>query len=488
MLFNSVSFILFFPIVTLLFFVIPMKFQYLWLLFASYFFYMCWNAKYALLLLFSTAVTYVSGLLLEKCKNQKKMIVAGSFVLNLGILFLFKYFDFAIVNINRVLAAVDLQVITPKFDVVLPVGISFYVFQALSYTMDVYRSEVKAEKNFFKYALFVSFFPQLVAGPIERSKNLLKQVNEEHYFDFERMRNGLVLMLWGFFQKMVIADRIAIFVDAVYGNLSQFTGWYVIVASVLFAFQIYCDFGGYSNIAIGAAEVMGFKLMENFNCPYFAQSVSEFWRRWHISLSTWFRDYLYIPLGGSRKGRIRKYINLMVVFCLSGLWHGASWTYCIWGALNGIFQIVGDLLKPVKSWFCRVFGVNEKSFGHKLLRGIITFALIDFTWIFFRISSISDILGVMRSVFSPDNHWILLDGSLYFVGLNQKNFHLLIVALVILLFADIMKYKKISIREFIYRQDGWFRWIFYAAAVTVILTFGIWGTAYDAANFIYFQF
>ena len=282
MLFNSVSFIVFFPIVVLLYFAIPKKIRYLWLLAASYFFYMCWNAKYALLLFYSTAVTYISGLLIDRCdqkgqpRRRKKLFVALSFTLNLSLLFLFKYFDFVIENINLILAKCNLALLTPKFDLLLPVGISFYIFQALSYTMDVYRKEIYVEKNFLKYALFVSFFPQLVAGPIERSKHLLVQIGRQTSFSYENFRRGLLLMLWGYFQKIVIADRIGLLVDTVYGNVGQYEGCYFLLASVLFAIQIYCDFSGYSLIAVGAAKVMGFTLMENFNCPYFAQSVAEF--------------------------------------------------------------------------------------------------------------------------------------------------------------------------------------------------------------------
>ena len=237
-------------------------------------------------------------------------------------------------NVNAMLAQFNFELIQPAFDVVLPVGISFYTFQALSYTVDVYRKDIYAEKNILKYALFVSFFPQLVAGPIERSKNLLIQFNKEHHFDYNRVKNGLLLMLWGFFMKLVIADRVAMVVDQVYNNYTQYAGFEIAIATVFFAIQIYCDFGSYSNIAIGAAQVMGFTLMENFRQPYFSKSVAEFWRRWHISLSSWFRDYLYIPLGGNRKGKVLKYINLMIVFLTSGLWHGASWHFVVWGGLE----------------------------------------------------------------------------------------------------------------------------------------------------------
>lgn len=342
MLFNSLEFLLSFPLVCLGYYVIPHRARYLFLLAFSYFFYMCWNPRYALLMFTSTAITFVSGLLIESANKvedgkervrRKNIYVALSFISNLAILFFFKYFDFAAATFIRILAVAGIQAQSPTFDIILPVGISFYTFQALSYTMDVYRKDIYAEHNFLKYALFVSFFPQLVAGPIERSKNLLIQINEKHEFDFARVRSGLLLMLYGYFQKVVLAEYLAIVVDSVYNTYTERTGFQLLIATICFAFQIYCDFGSYSNIAVGSARVMGFRLMENFNTPYFAVSVSDFWRRWHISLSTWFRDYLYIPLGGNRKGKVRKWMNLMVVFLVSGLWHGASWHFVIWGGM-----------------------------------------------------------------------------------------------------------------------------------------------------------
>lgn len=243
--------------------------------------------------------------------------------------------------------------------------------------MDVYRKDIYAEHNFFKYALFVSFFPQLVAGPIERSKNLLIQINEKHKFDFERVRSGLLLMLYGYFQKVVLAEYLALVVDSVYNTYSERTGFQLLVATICFAFQIYCDFGSYSNIAVGSARIMGFRLMENFNTPYFAVSVSDFWRRWHISLSTWFRDYLYIPLGGNRKGKVRKWMNQMIVFLVSGLWHGASWHFVIWGGMNGAYQVVGEWMRPYKEKAVKMLKIDTAAPSHKLLKMLVTFGLVD---------------------------------------------------------------------------------------------------------------
>lgn len=490
MLFNSYSFLVFFPVVVLIHFLLPKKVQYLWLLAASYYFYMNWDARYVLLLLFSTAVTYASGLIMEQAQTDKgrKMAVAISFVLNIGVLFFFKYFNFAIDSVNLVLSQIHLSVPKPDFQLLLPVGISFYTFQALSYTMDVYRKEITAERNFFKYALFVSFFPQLVAGPIERSKNLLKQVNKTYRFDYDKMREGLLIMLWGYFLKLVVADRVAIVVNTVYGDYAQYGGVYIIVASVLFAFQIYCDFAGYSTIAIGAAEILGFSLMENFNCPYFSLSIGEFWRRWHISLSSWFRDYLYIPLGGNRKGTARKYVNLMIVFLVSGLWHGAAGTYVVWGFIHGVYQVIGGLTRPMRNQCNQIFALKPDSIGHKALSALITFILVDFAWIFFRAESLSAAIEMIKSMVHLGNISILWNGALYDLGIGFKSFLVLMFGIAVLLFADFMKYKGIQIRKVILEQELWCRWICYLSMALFILVFGIWGGSYDAASFIYFQF
>lgn len=491
MLFNSLHFILFFPVVLLLNFITPLRFRYLVLLACSYYFYMCWNAKYALLLLFSTAVTYLSGLLIKRyegARGKQKLCVALSFILNLAVLFFFKYYNFAFDSLTEILKQFHIQLHKPAFDVLLPVGISFYTFQALSYTMDVYRGEIYAEKNFFRYALFVSFFPQLVAGPIERSKNLLKQLAVPQKFDFERFRDGLLLMLWGYFLKIVLADRIAIFVDTVYGNIAKYPGWYLTVASVLFAFQIYCDFAGYSVIAMGASEILGIRLMENFNAPYLSMSVAEFWRRWHISLSTWFRDYLYIPLGGSRVGTVRKYLNVMIVFLVSGLWHGAEWSFVVWGGLNGLFQVVGSITKPLRDKIVKLLCLNRDSGAHKLMQILVTFVMVDFAWIFFRAKNIHEAIAVVKSIWTVSNPWIFFDGSLYNCGLSRPDFSLMLNCLLILIGADIAKYNGIKVREYISSQDYWFRWIVLAGSALLILLVGIWGPGYNEANFIYFQF
>lgn len=493
MLFNSLQFGVFFPVVVLLYLLVPRKMRCFWLLIASYFFYMGWNPKYALLILASTVITWLSGLVMGRVPEEKrKLAVAAGFVLNLSILILFKYFDFLLANVNTALRMLHLTAVDKPFDVLLPVGISFYTFQALSYTVDVYRGTVKPERNFFRYALFVSFFPQLVAGPIERSGNLLTQIQklpEKKLWNYDRVAGGLMLMLWGLFQKMVIADRAAVLVDQVFDNY-QMHGWFGLsVGAATFALQIYCDFASYSTIAIGAAQVMDFQLMENFDTPYFAKSVSEFWRRWHISLSSWFRDYLYIPMGGSRCSRKKRYRNLMVTFLVSGLWHGAAWTYVVWGGIHGLYQILGYELKGIRTWINEKLHTKTDCFSYKLGQIIITFLLTDFAWIFFRSNSLTDACCYIRRMFTKLDFWSLFNGELYNLGLDRPEINILLLGLVLLLLVDLVRYvRKERFDSFLKEQNLWFRWgvLLFLVAMTAI--FGVYGPGYDAKQFIYFQF
>lgn len=337
MIFNSFSYLIFFPVVTLLYFLLPKKIRWVWLLVSSYYFYMNWHAEYALLMAASTVVTYACALLVSRFEKQKtrKLVLIAGIVFNVGLLGYFKYTGMFIDVLNRACAFLGLEMQLPQVDILLPVGISFYTFQALGYMIDVYKKRTKAETNLFRYALFISFFPQLVAGPIERSSRLLKQLSTPHDFDYRRARDGLLIMLLGFFEKVVIADRAAIYVNAVFGDWLNASGAQIALATAVFAIQDLCDFAGYSYIAIGTAKVLGVELMTNFRQPYFAHSVTNFWARWHISLSSWFRDYIYFPLGAGRKGPARKALNVMIVYTVSGLWHGAALKYVAWGMLNG---------------------------------------------------------------------------------------------------------------------------------------------------------
>lgn len=403
MLFNSIEFLLFFPAVVLLYYAIPGKLRVFWILLTSYLFYMNWNPAYALLLLFSTAVTFLFGLLIGKRRTKEKAAaeagrpihqlskvwVGVSFAVNLAILFFYKYFDFTVDNLNVIRGWMGLAPVTPGFDVLLPVGISFYIFQALSYVVDVYRGDVRMETNFIKYAAFVSFFPQLVAGPIERSTNLLTQFDTPHKLEYDNVRDGLLRMVWGFFLKIVIADRAAILVNQVFNYCNYYEGPTVLIAAVLFAFQVYGDFAGYSNIAIGAAQVMGFKLMKNFERPYLAVSISDFWRRWHISLSTWFRDYLYIPLGGNRKGKGRQLLNIAIVWLLTGLWHGASWNFVLWGVYYAV------LLLLEKTFLLKWLDKAPRFVGH-----VYTCFCFVMGWVLFAITDLSALGAYVGHMFS----------------------------------------------------------------------------------------
>lgn len=497
MLFNSLSFLIFFPVVTLLYFIIPKKLRTLWILITSYYFYMGWNPQYALLIAFSTVSTYISGILIafsrdkappEKKSKAGRLWVAISFTVNIGILFFFKYFDFAIDNINALLGATGFSLLNPAFDVLLPVGISFYTFQALSYTVDVYRRDVKVERNLIRYAAFVSFFPQLVAGPIERSPNLLGQFYEDKKFDYDRAKSGILLMFWGFFQKIVVADRVAVLVNQVFDYYPYYGGFEILIGVLFFAVQIYGDFAGYSNIAIGAARVMNFDLMENFRQPYLARSVAEFWRRWHISLSTWFRDYLYIPLGGSRRGTARKYLHVMIVFLVSGLWHGASWTYVVWGGLNGLYQVLGDITLPLRRKIRGFFRLSDQTVGYRVMQMLTTFILINFAWIFFRAGTVGDAFAILRQLVGESNPWVLFDGTLYTLGLDRVEFLLSLFFIACMLVVDIAHYRGISFGRSIARQPLPVRWLLYIAMIYVLLIFGIYGPNFDASQFIYFQF
>ena len=490
MLFNSIHFLIFFPVVTLVYFVIPQRIRYLWLLGASYYFYMCWNPEYALLIAASTVATYASGLLMQmwrgKGKNRwARWCLVGCLAFNLAILFFFKYYHFAAQSLQAVFGWLGASVTIPAFDVLLPVGISFYTFQALSYVVDVYRGEIDAEKNILRYALFVSFFPQLVAGPIERSKNLLSQMHESHHFDARRVKDGLLLMGWGFIQKMVIADRIAIVVTEVYSHYTLYTGVQIVWATILFAFQIYCDFAGYSDIAVGAARVMGFDLMKNFRQPYFATSVSSFWRSWHISLTTWFRDYVYIPLGGNRHGRLRKYRNLFVTFCISGLWHGASWNYVVWGALNGLYQIMGEVTKPLRHMAQRCLRIRTQCWSYRLFQRLVTFALVDFAWLFFRAESCAKAIEMIRHSLRNIGFASIL--NINRLVLSEEHSFVMFAGLAGLLVVDYLR-SRMNLKAALAGQNAVFRYAVYYLMVLVILVFGVYGPGYDAAAFIYFQF
>ena len=387
--FNSLAYAIFLPIVFLSYWLLPHKYRWLLLLISSYFFYMSWNPKYVILILLTTVVSYCAALLLDKQDNKttrKEILIITLFVC-LGVLFFFKYFNFALVSVTAFFELFSIHLHPVTLNLLLPVGISFYTFQTLSYVIDVYKGKVKPEKHFGIFATFISFFPQLVAGPIERTNNLLPQITSEKEFNYDLAMQGARQMLWGFFKKIAVADVVAVYVDAAYGNLLQCTGLDLLFAIFFFTVQIYCDFSGYSDIAIGTAKLYGINLMANFESPYFATSVKEFWSRWHISLSTWFRDYVYIPLGGSRRSKIRNYINVMITFLISGLWHGANWTFVLWGGIHGLAQVIE-----------KMFGLDKKDLGRvgNVVSWFVVFVFCNLAWVFFRADSFSTALYVIQ--------------------------------------------------------------------------------------------
>ena len=485
---------IFFPVTVLICLVLPRKLRYLWLLAASYIFYMCWDAKYVFLLLTATLSSYFGGLLLPVMHKKflKKLTVAACLVINLGLLFYFKYFQWLFDAFSRFLGRFNIRLLDRSFDILLPVGISFYIFQSLGYIIDVYRQKTVPEKNPFRYALFVSFFPQLVAGPIERSENLLGQLRDldrKKLLEEGSVASGLTLMVWGLFIKMVIADRVAILVDTVFDSFYLYGTVALLAGAFGFALQIYCDFMGYSTIAVGAAKVLGVRLMENFDTPYFASSISEFWKRWHISLSTWFRDYVYIPLGGNRCSRFRKYFNIMVTMGISGLWHGANWNFLAWGLIHGVYQVAGDLSKPIRQKIYTAGKFRTESFSFKLGQIVTTFLLVDIAWIFFRGRSISVALAYCKRIITKWDPWSFFNGEIYNLGLDRPEFNILTVSVLVLFLAELVRYfKKQTIDIFLREQCIWFRWGVVMLLVLAVLVYGIYGVKFESALFIYFQF
>jgi D-alanyl-lipoteichoic acid acyltransferase DltB (MBOAT superfamily) len=504
--FNSWQYLVFFPLVFALYYAITWKNRrwskrasQIMLLAASLFFYACWNPAYLALMLLSVVVTWLSGILIEgKAERHKRLVLLGSLVINLGILFFFKYYNFFAESLEQWTSFK-----APAFNVLLPVGISFYTFQALGYSIDVYRGTVKAEHDFINYALFVTFFPQLVAGPIERTGRLLPQFKVNHVFDYDQVTGGLKLAAWGMFKKVVIADRLAVYVNGVYSNPSVYPAASLALATFFFAIQIYCDFSGYSDIAIGSARALGFDLMTNFRRPYFARSISDFWRRWHISLTTWFKDYIYIPLGGNRKGLARQCFNILLVFSISGLWHGAAWHFVAWGLIHGILQVVERIYREIS-------GRRKIVYTHTVgaaVNMIITFIVVCIAWVFFRADSIGSAFGICAKFLTLPAEvaaYIRQLPHIGFVGILKQMFQLgseaqglahpivgfgmteggiALIVITILLFVELLGFKIEKKEQRIYYPVV-LRWAAYAILVIlIIMNFGV-----VDSDFIYFTF
>ncbi|MBQ8165373.1 MAG: MBOAT family protein [Clostridia bacterium] len=484
MLFNSMSFAIFLPIVFVLFWIIPNRFRWILLLIASYYFYMSWNVKYVFLIVITTLISYGTALILERASSKKikKLCIVAALVVSLGILFVFKYFNFFMDSVAAVASTFAIPIHPVTLSLMLPVGISFYTFQTLSYVVDVYRGNVAAEHHLGKYATFISFFPQLVAGPIERTSNLLPQISKVHTFKYDNAAYGLKLMAWGFFKKIVIADSLAAYVDTVYDSLSVYTGFPMVIAAVFFSFQIYCDFSGYSDIAIGTAKLFDIELMRNFDSPYFSTSIKEFWSRWHISLSTWFRDYVYIPLGGNRCGKMRQRFNLMATFTISGLWHGANWTYVIWGLIHGAGQVVENMLSKNKR---KTKLIGSKPAVKAWLSVLFIFTFSCVAWVFFRASDLQSVGYIFSHAFDgitkPSSY--IMQG-LIALNLGKEEILGILLMLVILLIYDYISLKTDVITR-ISNMKLIPRWCIYIVFILLLLCLM---PVNSGGEFIYFQF
>jgi D-alanyl-lipoteichoic acid acyltransferase DltB (MBOAT superfamily) len=484
MLFNSFEFLVFFLVVTSLYFALPYKWRWMLLLAASCYFYMAFVPVYILILGFTIIIDYFAGIWIESAQGKRrKLFLTLSLIANIGVLAVFKYYNFlndAITTLVNTAGGINP---IPYLKILLPIGLSFHTFQAMSYTIEVYRGHQRAERHFGIYSLYVMFYPQLVAGPIERPQNLLHQFREKFDFDYARVTSGLRLIAWGLFKKVVIADRLALLVDQVYDHPRQHNSFALILATIFFAFQIFCDFSGYSDIAIGTARVMGFKLMTNFNRPYESKTISEFWKRWHISLSTWFKDYLYISLGGNRVSIPRWYFNLFIVFLISGLWHGANWTFVIWGALHGFYLVFALLTEKPRAIIAGKLRLDKFPF----IQVFITFVLVAFAWIFFRAKTVKLAFYITRHIFTglPAAFNSLKKGSSALATINTSRGELLL-SVGLILFLETVHYlqRKNNLSQLFMKQSSWIRWSAYYTAILAIILLGV----YKNQQFIYFQF
>ena len=474
--FLSLPFLCFFPVTALGYFCLPRRGKNLWLLLASWFFYLWARPVYLSLLLCVILASYGTGLALARRRGRGTLALC---LTGLGVLlFFFKYLNFALSLAGRALGLFGLAVSMPVLDLVLPVGISFYLFQAMGYVIDVYRGRTAARRDFVTYALFLSFFPQVVSGPIARAEQLLPQLDQPRPFQWDALRAGVFRFLWGAFKKMVLADRLAVLVNTVLAAPESYGAVQLAGAAAAFSLQIYCDFSAYSDMALGTAGAMGFTLTENFRTPYFSRSIAEFWRRWHISLSSWFRDYLYIPLGGSRRGTARKYLNVLLVFAVSGLWHGAALTFVVWGVLNGLYQVAGALTLPLRDRAWEALHVSPEGRLRRLVQVGCTFLLATIAWVFFQAGSLEGALAVFAG---------LVRGPLWvYQSMGLDRWELLVAAagLLLLLLADLRSVNHSLTEDYLaLPRPG--RWAVLWALLFACLIFGSYGTGYDAQSFLY---
>ncbi len=481
MLFNTEAYAIFFIGVALLFFRWPSQYRWVILLGASYFFYMWWEPDYIILILLSTAVDYYTGLQMGRLPDQpsRKKWLYLSLLVNLGLLATFKYFNFFADNWNSLSEIMGMPTHLPYSEWLLPVGISFYTFQTLSYTIEVYRGRIKPEKHLGVFALYVAFFPQLVSGPIERAQRLLPQLKKKIGFDYKRVKSGLLLMAWGLFKKAVIGDRLAVYIEPVFDNPYDHQGWPVVIAAIFFGIRVYCDLSGYSDMAIGAARIFGVDLMINFRRPFHATSIRDFWRRWHISLSTWFRDYLYIPLGGNRVVKWRWYFNLVLVFAAVGFWHGANWTFIGFGLIHAAYILIGDMTQLTRNRLDRALGWNRLPRINMIRQIVITFLLYSFSMLICRANNITEAFYLVGQLF-PLN---LSQLNVPMYTQNLPDLLILLAALLIMEGVHILQSRR-SVYGWLNALPFWVRWSIYILLAWMIFALGI----FEERAFIYFQF
>ena len=483
MLFNSWQFRIFLPVILILYFVLPKKVRHYALLVASYFFYMYWNWELVFLILGTTLVSYLAGLLIPKAqkKGWKIFFMVTAILISVGVLVFFKYFDFMMNSVADIINMFGGNTKWNSLNLILPVGISFYTFQTLSYVIDIYKGKIEPEKDFSYYALYVSFFPQLVAGPIERPENLLPQLKKEEGVNVNNLQEGLLLVLIGFVKKIVIADMVGIFVNNIFNNLEAANGLVVLIGTGLFTMQIFCDFSGYSDIAKGVAKMFNIDLMVNFNHPYYSRSIKEFWTRWHISLSSWLRDYIYFPMGGNRKGKVRWAINILVVFLISGIWHGANWTFVIWGLMHAVLQILEGIFHPLEQKVFTKHGWNYEAKWLNILRTIFTYVFVSLTWVAFRSNNISDMLLAYKLIFTG---WSNINVT-SFIPITFFNIVLFVVAVPLFVTIEYLP----RLRNLSFHGSSIFRKGVYVALMMLVVGAYIYLEGQDiGTSFIYFQF
>ncbi len=477
MAFTSIHFLIFFPITVILFFLIPQRFRYIWLLLCSYFFYLTQSGAFVSSLIASTLITWVCGNIAYKApyRWQKRLTLVIGLILNIGLLAVFKYTNFALSLVGS----------DTRVNLILPVGISFYTFQSLTYLIDCYKEKQEPERNILKYALFVSFFPSILSGPIARSTNLIPQFSCSGKWDTNRFKTGMQLMLWGYFQKLVIVDRLSIVTNLVYENYESYSGAMILLAGFAYTLMIYCDFAGYSSIAIGCGRILGFDLGVNFKTPYLVTSIAQHWRQWHISLSTWFKDYVYIPLGGSRLGKWRQNLNILIVFAVSGIWHGANLTYIFWGLLHGLYQVIGKTLMPIRNKITAVTHLDKAPVLKKWLQIIGTFLLIDLSFIFFAAPSLSRAFTILKLIFTKFEAKTLIDGTISTIGLGYSNLLLVIFALFLLFLSDLWQDRmNCDITGLFAKMPTIMRWgAYYLILMLIIFSANLSGQEFIYAGF-----